>query len=359
MIRLSEEEKQQCREAILHLIRDYLKKRSASSQKDDKGNCHHWRTITQDDIDFVTNIAMDLMQKLGIYNVDGHEWSDLVLAVFQVEVSAFGHQHGHSVEYVRPANRQLDTDVRNRMHSSIQTAAKAHGIKKQKLWRRNSRNGASHFGGPIAFEQDDYDAVMMAVVDVLLLHGAHTIDAFQLWDMARALFDTGMAASRRSLEFEMSSKKDDRKKPPNHTTQPVGDEDQKPPAKPDGPTKSSQESKKPSSDHPSSSHPNDADLAMQSGLLAIVPIENDPNRFDVPAAVGQRRASPPADQSNWDGVRGTPNTCNTSSGKKRSSGKRSGKRTDSTHNDSGKKRSSGNGNGNRTDSSRRSNVSAR
>ena len=191
MIRLSEGEKLQCREAILHLIRDYLKKRSASSQKDDKGNCRHWRTITQDDIDFVTNIAMDLMQKLGIYNVDGHEWSDLVLAVFQVEVSAFGHQHGHSVECVRPANRQLDTDVRNRMHSSIQTAAKAHGIKKQKLWRRNSRNGASHFGGPIAFEQDDYDAIMMAVVDVLLLPDAHRIDAFELWDMARAILRWG------------------------------------------------------------------------------------------------------------------------------------------------------------------------
>ena len=128
--------------------------------------------------------------------MSGEEWSDLVLAVFQVEVSAVGHRHVYSAVYVKSANRKLDTDVTNRMHSSIQAAAKAHGIKKQKLWRRNSRNSASQFGGPIAFEQEDYDAVMMAVVDVLFQHGAHRIDAFELWDMARALFETGLAASR-------------------------------------------------------------------------------------------------------------------------------------------------------------------
>ena len=74
------------------------------------------------------------------------------------------------------------------MCASICTAAKAHAGKKHKKCHLNSHNSASHFQGPITFEQDDHDAVMIAVVDVLLQHGAHRINAFELWDMARAIF---------------------------------------------------------------------------------------------------------------------------------------------------------------------------
>ena len=156
MIEWSEEQKQRFREAISHLIRNhvgtrrpqFLRQRPTSSQN------NHWRTITDDDMNFVGKIAMSVMQKLGTYDVDGEEWSDLVLAVFQVEVAAVGHWHGYSRDCVKPANRQLDPNVRNMMHSSIKTAAKAHGIKKQKLWRQNSCNSASQFGGPIAFEEE-------------------------------------------------------------------------------------------------------------------------------------------------------------------------------------------------------------
>ena len=168
---------------------------------------------------------MDLLQELGIHDVDGKEWSNLVLAVFQVELSAIGRRHNYSAVHVKSANRQLDTDTKNRMHSSFQAAAKAHGTKKQELWRCNSGNSASQFGGPIAFEEEDCDALMMAVLDVLLEHGAQRINAFELWDMARAIFEMVMANSGRSLEFKMSS-------------QLVGDENQKLPAKPRGPTKS-------------------------------------------------------------------------------------------------------------------------
>ena len=169
---LSEEKKIQLREAIRRLIRhhlktrrlDFLRKQSASSQND------NWRIITNEEMVLVGNIAMELSQQLGIHDVDGLEWSELVLAVFRVELSAIGHRHDYSPVYVNSANRQLETDTKNRMHSSIQAAAKAHGIKKQKLWRRNSRNSASQFGGPIAFGQEDHNAIMMAVVDVLLHH---------------------------------------------------------------------------------------------------------------------------------------------------------------------------------------------
>ena len=129
---LSEEKKIQLREAIRRLIRhhlktrrlDFLRKQSASSQND------NWRIITNEEMVLVGNIAMELSQELGIHNVDGLEWSELILAVFQVELSAIGHRHDHSAVCVKSANWQLDTNAKNRMHSSIQAAAKAHGNKK-------------------------------------------------------------------------------------------------------------------------------------------------------------------------------------------------------------------------------------
>ena len=181
----------------------YIKKKRAPSRQDDKGNSPTWRSITNDDMDFVTSIATNLLIDLGLFHVNGDKWRNLVMAVFQGKVSAFGRQRGYSAECVKLDNRQLSSDEKNKMHASIRTAAKAHAVKKHKKWHHNSHNSASHFQGPITFEQEDHDAIMMAVVDVLLHHGAHRVDAFELWDMAMAIFETGMSAWRHSFELEI------------------------------------------------------------------------------------------------------------------------------------------------------------
>ena len=57
---------------------------------------------------------MNLLIDLGLFNVDGDKWRNLVMAVFQVEVSAFSCLHGCSEQHVNLDNWQLTSDEKKK-----------------------------------------------------------------------------------------------------------------------------------------------------------------------------------------------------------------------------------------------------